>query len=55
MKEGRKNVPVEGDGAIHECSEFKKSVNSYKVIDPKTLDPEEIKRYQEMINNPKKK
>lgn len=50
MKEGRKNVPVESDGAVHACDEYKKSKGSLKVINVGDVDPEILKKYQEQIN-----
>jgi hypothetical protein len=54
MQEGRKKVPVEVDGAAHECDEYNKSKNSLKVVDPGTIDPEILKQYQDRINQKKK-
>ncbi len=53
MKDGRKNVPVEIDGAKHECEEFQKSRQSTKTFDRTTLSPEEIAKYEEAINKKK--
>lgn len=53
MKDGRKNVPVEIDGAKHECEEFLKSRQSTKTFDRTTLSPEEIAKYEEAINKKK--
>jgi len=58
MKDGRKNVPVESDGGIHKCEQMEKMRSSFKVIDPKTLSPEEIAKYEKGMNdhvNEKKK
>lgn len=54
MKEGRKNIPVGTDGITHACEEFKKMYKSVKIIDPNTLSAEEIKKYEDAINKPKK-
>ena len=48
LKEGKKNVPVEGDGGKHECEQMKASLKSAKTIDPKSLSPEELARYAQM-------
>lgn len=50
-KEGRKNVPVEGDGTVHDCEIFAKSRASTKVIVPETLSAEEIAKYEDAIND----
>jgi hypothetical protein len=53
IKEGRKNVPVESDGGIHECDEFKKTIKSIKKFDRGSLSPEEIAKYEQGINKKK--
>ncbi|MDD0851913.1 hypothetical protein HBN50_02345 [Halobacteriovorax sp. GB3] len=53
MKEGRKNVPVEGDGTVHTCQERKDAIKSFKKIEPTTLSPEEIAKYEQAINKKK--
>ena len=57
MKEGRKNVPVEGDGTVHRCDEMKNSLKSLKKVEVTTLSAEEIAKYEQGINqaNDKKK
>ena len=50
LQEGRKKVPVEGDGMVHECEEFKKARNSFKKIDVGTIDPDLLKQYESSIN-----
>ena len=54
VKEGRRNVPFEDDGVIHECEEYKKSRRSIKDLQRSTLSPEEIARYEQGINTSKK-
>ncbi|MBH46858.1 MAG: hypothetical protein CME71_01665 [Halobacteriovorax sp.] len=51
MKEGKKNVPVETDGTVHDCEIFAKSRASTKNITPGSLSPEEIARYEGAIND----
>lgn len=51
LKEGRKNVPVESDGALHECDNFKKARDSYRKIEPTELDPDILKQYEENMRN----
>lgn len=51
MKEGRKNVPVEFDGAIHKCEEMKSSLKSVKSIERGGLSVEEIKKYEQAMNS----
>lgn len=54
MKEGRKNVPVEGDGTVHNCEEKKNALNTFKKMDRGSISPEEIAKYEEAINKKKK-
>ncbi|MCF8058642.1 MAG: hypothetical protein K9K67_05055 [Bacteriovoracaceae bacterium] len=51
MKEGRKNVPVEGDGGIHKCEQMENMRNSLKKLEPKTLSAEEIAKYEKAMND----
>ena len=55
MKEGRKSVPVENDGAKHECEQFSRARNSFKKMTPDELDPEILKQYEENMRNALKK
>lgn len=55
MKEGRKNVPVNGDGSVHRCEEMQKTLKSIRQIDINTLSQEEIQKYEEGINKRSKK
>lgn len=55
MKDGRKNVPVEIDGAKHECENFKNARSSYREIKPNEIDPDILKEYQDRMNNQIKK
>lgn len=54
MQDGRKKVPVEVDGAKHECEAFKKSRDSLRSVDLNSIDPEILKQYQANINKKKK-
>ncbi len=47
MKEGRKNVPVEVDGAAHECEQFKSSRQSIRTVDLDEMSEEEMKKIYE--------
>ena len=49
IKEGRKNVPVEMDGAVHRCDEMKNSLKSIKSIDREELSQDEIKKYEQAM------
>ena len=51
MKEGRKNVPVEFDGAVHRCDEMTTSLKSVKSIERGGLSEEEIKKYELGMNS----
>ncbi|MEC7277892.1 MAG: hypothetical protein VXV96_16335 [Bdellovibrionota bacterium] len=55
MKDGRKNVPVEGDGGIHKCEQMLKMRSSLKTIQPTSLSPEEIAKYEQAMNEKTKK
>ncbi len=50
MKDGRKNVPVEHDGAVHKCDEMINARNSFRKITPTDVDPELLKQYEKAIN-----
>lgn len=51
LKENRKFTPLEQDGAVHECEEFKKSKKKTKIMKSTDLSPEEIAKYEGHINN----
>ncbi|MCT4642935.1 MAG: hypothetical protein N4A33_11655 [Bacteriovoracaceae bacterium] len=53
MQEGRKKVPVEMDGAKHECEEYKRTVKSARKIELNEIDPDILKQYQDAINKKK--
>ncbi len=55
LKEGRKNVPVEDDGAVHQCEQYQKTRRSARSMDPSEIDPEILKQYQENMKNKLKK
>lgn len=55
MKDGRKNVPVEGDGAVHRCENMINARNSFRKITPTEIDPELLKQYENAINEKAKK
>ena len=61
MKDGRKNVPVEGDGGVHKCDEMISAKESFRKVQVTELDPDLIKQYEQQINDkakaqpPKKK
>ena len=55
MKDGRKNVPVEMDGALHRCEEMINSRKSLKKMERGSLSPEEIAKYEQAINDAAKK
>ncbi len=55
MKDGRKNVPVEGDGGIHRCEQMEKMRSSFKKLEPTSLSPEEIAKYEKAMNEKNKK
>ena len=53
LKEGKKFVPLESDGTIHECENYKSSRKSIKNISVGDISAEELKKYEENINNKK--
>ena len=53
MKDGRKNVPVENDGAIHHCEVRKNSIDSLVKKDRSNLSEDEIRKYEQAINKKK--
>jgi hypothetical protein len=53
LQEGRKRVPVEGDGAVHQCEEFTKSRKSIRQVERSEIDPDILKQYEQAINNKK--
>lgn len=55
VKEGRKNVPVEDDGGVHECDEYKNTRKSARTLNTSDIDPEILKQYQENMNKKLKK
>lgn len=55
LKEGRKNVPVEDDGAIHQCEQYQNVRRSARSMDPSEIDPEILKQYQENMKKKLKK
>ncbi|EPZ52298.1 hypothetical protein ACRXCV_13195 [Halobacteriovorax sp. GFR7] len=55
MKDGRKNVPVEGDGAVHKCENMINARKSFRKITPTEVDPELLKQYENAINEKAKK
>jgi len=50
-KEGRKNVPVEGDGTVHRCENMISARNSLVQMERGSLSQDEIKKYEEAMNN----
>lgn len=55
LQEGRKRVPIDQEGLVHECEEYKKARKSYKKVDVNTIDPEILKQYESSINEKAKK
>ncbi len=50
IKEGYKNIPIESDGGVHECSERKNALESYKKLSVQNISPEDIQKYEQRIN-----
>ena len=51
IKDGRKNVPINMDASKHQCEQMKNSIRSVKKFDRSSLSPEEIAKYENLINN----
>lgn len=54
-KEGRKNKAYEMDGGEHSCEEMKQSFKGIKTLSRDSISPEEIARYEKMINEKSQK
>ena len=50
MKDGRRNRPIDSDGGVHSCDEMKKSLQSMKALEPKEIDADILKQYEQAIN-----
>jgi hypothetical protein len=50
MKDGRKNVPHETEGAVHECESMKKSLQTIKTFDRTSLPADVIAEYERAMN-----
>ncbi len=55
FKEKKKFIPIEQNGEVHECEEYKKSKKTAKVIKVSDLSAEEIARYENNINKKNKR
>lgn len=55
LKEKGKFTPIESDGSVHECEEFKNSRKTTKIMKATDLSPEEIAKYENNINKKHKK
>lgn len=49
-KEGRKNVPVESDGATHKCEQMMQARNSSRSFERTDISAEEIAKYESAMN-----
>ncbi|MCK5882048.1 MAG: hypothetical protein KAG61_00045 [Bacteriovoracaceae bacterium] len=54
LKDGRKNIPVEGDGAKHSCDEMKNARSSFKTMEPTDVESDIIAQYEKAMNEKKK-
>ena len=54
-KDGKKNVPVEMDGSLHECEERKKLKDSFRKIPPRNLPADIVAEYEKKINKERQK
>ena len=50
LKSGRKFTPIESDGTVHECENFKNSRKSFKKVGRQDISPEELAKYEKNIN-----
>lgn len=51
LKEGYKNIPVEGDGTRHSCDKMQNALKSTRTIERTSLSAEEIAQYEQSINH----
>lgn len=54
LRDNKKYTPVDQNGDVHECEEFKNSRKKTKTLKATDLSPEEIARYEANINRKKK-
>ena len=54
LKDKKKFIPIESNGEVHECEEFKKSLKKTKTLKVSDISPEEIARYEANINKKSK-
>jgi hypothetical protein len=54
MKDGRRNKPHNPDGTDHQCEERQATIESTKSLGRDSLSAEEIAKYEQRINTPKK-
>ena len=52
-KEKNKFIPINQDGEVHECQEFKKARSSVKKLNKSDISAEEIARYEKEMNKKK--
>ena len=50
FRTSRKSIPIENDGLIHQCKEFKEAKKNVKKLSPNNLSQEEIARYEKSMN-----
>lgn len=50
MRTLRRSVPIENDGTVHECKEYGNVRKSVRSLEPESLSPEEIARYEKGVN-----
>ena len=53
LKSGKKYTPIESDGSVHECENFKNSRKTLKKVGLNDISPEELAKYEENINKKK--
>lgn len=54
LKEKNKFTPIESDGSVHECTEFKNARKSSKKISRSEISPDLLKQYEDNMNKTKK-
>ena len=53
LKEKNKYTPIESDGSVHECKEFKNARKSSKKISRTEISPDLLKQYEDQMNKKK--
>ncbi len=55
MRDGKKTSPIENDGVVHECEEYKNTRSSIRTITADELPADLLAQYEQGINAENKK